>query len=129
MKQFFRFMTVGVFNTLVGYCIIFSCMYLAKISPEISNAAGYGFGLFVSYALHRKYTFNSKQKRRSEIVRFLIVFFIAYAANFAMLVILIHWMGIHDAVSQILAGAIYVVFSYLMNKYFVFRNQRTLRYK
>jgi putative flippase GtrA len=121
MKQFLRFLTVGVFNTILGYGVIFACMYLANISPESSNVAGYFVGLVASYVLNRNYTFNSKQNRRGEILRFLIVFAVAYTSNLFVLVILIHKLGLHEGVSQILAGLVYVVASYVMNKYYVFR--------
>ena len=121
MKQFFRFLTVGVFNTLLGYCIIFACMYLAKMTPEASNAAGYGVGLFVSYVLHRNFTFNSKQRKRDEIASFLIVFLVAYTTNFVALLVFIHKLGFNDGVSQVAAGVVYVAASFIMNKYYVFK--------
>lgn len=120
MKQFFRFLTVGVFNTVLGYCVIFACMYLAKMSPEVSNIAGYAVGLIASYVLNRKYTFNSKQNRRGEITRFLAVFTLSYTLNFVVLIVLIHKFGIHEGVSQIFSGFIYVISSYFMNKFYVF---------
>ena len=121
MKQFSRFVTVGVFNTILGYCVIFACMYSAKMSPESSNVAGYAVGLVASYVLNRKYTFKSKQNRRNEMVRFLAVFVVAYASNFAALLILIHGIGMHVGVGQVLAGLIYVFASFFMNKYYVFK--------
>jgi putative flippase GtrA len=121
MKQFFRFLAVGVLNTLLGYCIIFFCMYLAKMSPEVSNVVGYLVGLVTSYILNKKYTFRSKQNRRVEIFRFLAVFVIAYAANFLVLIVLIHKIGVHEGVSQVLAGVIYVAASFIMNKHYVFK--------
>jgi len=121
MKQFSRFLVVGVFNTLIGYCVIFACMYLGRMSPETSNAAGYTVGLVISYILNRNYTFNSRQDRFGESIRFFIVFVIAYASNFMVLMILIHNLGIHKGVSQIFAGLIYIVTSYLTNKYYVFK--------
>ena len=96
-------------------------MYLVKMPPESSNGVGYAVGLVASYALHRKYTFNSKQSRSLEMVRFLAVFIVAYASNLAVLVILIRKLGIHEGISQILAGFVYVVASYIMNKYYVFK--------
>lgn len=126
MKQFFRFLTVGVFNTLLGYCVIFACMYLLNMSPEVSNIAGYSVGLFASYILNRNYTFNSIQNQHSEIIKFLAVFVVAYALNFLVLVILIHKVDMHDGVSQILAGIVYVVTSFIMNKYYVFKSRVTL---
>ena len=121
MKLFFRFLKVGVFNTMLGYSVIFACMYLAKMSPESSNVAGYAVGLVASYVLNRRYTFNSKQNERNEIIRFLAVFVVAYALNFVVLVILIHGFGIHVGMSQVLAGFIYVMASFTMNKYYVFK--------
>jgi putative flippase GtrA len=120
MKQFFRFLTVGVVNTLLGYCLIFACMYGAHLSPETSNITGYAGGLVASYVLNRKYTFKSKQKRGDEIARFLVVFVIAYAANFAMLVFLIRGMNAHAGASQLLAGVMYTTASFFMNKHYAF---------
>jgi len=96
-------------------------MYLADMSPESSNVAGYAVGLVASYVLNRNYTFNSTQSQRSEMIRFLGVFIVAYVSNYMVLVILIHEVGVHDAVSQVLAGIVYVVASYIMNKYYVFK--------
>lgn len=121
MRQFFRFLTVGVFNTVFGYCIIFACMYGASASPEVSNVIGYAVGLTTSYLLNRHYTFRSTQRHRGEIIRFLVVFAAAYAANFVALLLLIRQLGIHEGLSQILAGAVYVLASYAMNKLYVFR--------
>lgn len=125
MKQLFRFLTVGVFNTVLGYGVIFACMYLAKMTPENSNVAGYLVGLFASYVLNRKYTFNSTQNQRKEIIRFLAVFVVAYASNFMILEILIYKIEMHEGVSQVLAGVAYVIVSYMMNKYYVFKQSGT----
>lgn len=124
MNQFSRFVLVGIFNTLLGYGVIFSCMYLANMSPETSNVAGYAVGLIASYLLNRSYTFKSKQSRPGEMIRFLIVFIVAYASNFAILIFLIHSINLHAGLSQVLAGVVYVAASYLMNKYYVFKASR-----
>ena len=121
MKQFLRYIVVGVLNTLVGYSIIFACMYLVGMSPETSNVAGYAVGLVVSYVLNRNFTFKSKQSRRTEIIRFLAVFAVAYSLNFAALLLLIYHLGLHKGMSQIAASVVYVGSSYLLNKYYVFR--------
>lgn len=120
MSQFSRFLSVGVVNSLLGNGTIFALMYLANMSSETSNVAGYTVGAVTSYALNRKYTFQSKAKRRSEIVRFLTVFLTAYAANFAMLVILVHRVGLHEGASQLFAGVVFTIVSFLLNKHYAF---------
>jgi len=122
MKQFFRFFAFGVFNTILGYVVIFSCLYLIRLSPETSNVIGYSVGLISSYALNKKYTFGSVQSERFEKLRFLLVFAFAYSLNFIALVILIHKINIDECVSQILAGIVYSLISYNMNKYYVFKD-------
>ncbi|WP_292938391.1 GtrA family protein [Noviherbaspirillum sp.] len=121
MGQFIRYIIVGVANSIVGYGVIFGCMYLLKMSPEASNVAGYAVGLVVSYVLNRSYTFNSTQGRRVEFMRFLVVFAVAYGLNFGALLVLIHRLGVHEGVSQVVAGVVYVVSAFLMNKYYVFK--------
>jgi putative flippase GtrA len=121
MKQFSWFLAVGMINTLFGYLVIFCCMYLLQLSPEFSNIIGYGFGLLLSYRLHRNYTFKSSQEQRREFIRFLGVFFLSYGANFAVLVILINSSAVHEGLSQLLAGLVYIGTFYLLNKYYVFR--------
>lgn len=121
MKQLIRYIAVGMFNTLLGYLVIFGCMYIAGMSPEASNVIGYAVGLMVSYGLNRRFTFNSSQARGKEMIRFVTVFAIAYGLNFAALILLIHNFGLHKGASQVAAGIVYVAASYLMNKYYVFK--------
>ena len=124
MQLFSRYILVGLFNTFVGYFIIFTLMYLMQFSAEISNLLGYSFGLLISYFLNRSFTFKSNQLKRNEFLRFIIVFCLAYGANFVMLIILIHLFDVDNGVSQLLAGVVYVVISFILNKYFVFIYQK-----
>lgn len=121
MKYFSKFLIVGVLNTLLGYAVIFSLMYLIKISPEISNLFGYSVGLITSYFLNRKYTFKSNLAKNREFLRFVFVFCIAYTANFIVLLLLIYSYSTNYALSQIIAGCVYVSTSFLMNKHYVFK--------
>lgn len=121
-KQLFRFISVGIINTIIGYGAIFACMYLANLSPEISNVIGYMLGLLASYWLHRRYTFRSTKKRGAEFLHFIAVFLIAYCTNLASLVFMINALGVGAALSQVIAGAVYVATSYMLNKCFVFRS-------
>jgi len=121
VRQLFRFLVVGVANTAFGYSIIFACMYLGGLSAELSNAVGYGVGLLVSYVMHKVFTFSSDRPHREAFIRFLVVFAAAYAANLLVLVILVRGIGVHEAISQVIASAFYVVTSFILNKLFVFR--------
>ena len=120
MRQFSRYLTVGVLNTAFGYAVIFACMYALGLSPKVSNVVGYAVGLATSYALNRVYTFRSRNAKGPEILRFAAIFGLSFAANFVALTLLLEVPGLPAGVSQIVAGAVYVVASYLMSRRFVF---------
>lgn len=120
MSQFFRFLLAGIANTVLGFAVIFGCMYLGGLTPELSNFVGYMVGLLVSYFLNRYFTFKSTQRCSTEFVRFALVYLTAYSANLAMLVVLVRGLGMHAALSQVFAVVVYVGTVYLLNKHFVF---------
>ena len=111
---------MGVLNTACGYTVIFGCMYALGLSPRISNVLGYAVGLATSYALNRVYTFRSRNAKGPEMLRFAAIFAIAFAANFFALTLLLQVSRLPAGVSQVVAGAVYVVASYLMSRRFVF---------
>jgi putative flippase GtrA len=122
VKQFARYLAVGIANTLFGYVLIFGFMFVAGWSPEASNVAGYSIGLITSYLLNRSITFRSINQRGSEFLRFVAVFLISFGANFAALWVMLHVLGVEDWIAQIVAGFFYVGMSYLLNRAFVFSN-------
>ena len=119
-QQFARFLSVGALNTLLGYSIIFFAMYALNFSPEASNLLGYSVGLVVSFLLSKSFTFRSSGAASSELIRFLLVFAIAYAINLAELSFLVRVLAWHAGISQLLAGVFYVLCSYFLKKRFVF---------
>lgn len=121
MLQLIKYLVVGVTNTLIGYGIIFGCMYLLGLGPVVSNVIGYGLSLAISYVLHRKVTFQSTQRGHAEALRFLAVFGIAYALNLLVLMLLIERWHVHQGWSQVIAGTVYVGASFLMQKFYVFK--------
>lgn len=126
MSSFLRFLLVGAFNTGFGYSLIFGFMYLAGLSPELSNFLGYAIAILVSFVLNKYYTFAGRKPQpvgggKNELLRFLLVFAVAYAANYGVLLLLLYGLELHAALSQILAGVAYVGISYLLNAFFVFR--------
>lgn len=119
--QITKYISIGIFNTLLGYAIIFSCMYILGIKPIFSNIISYAIGLSLTYFLNRKITFHSTGKKRKEIIRFFIAFFIAYFANLIALIICIDYFSIHEAISQIIASIFYVLFSFPLLKFYVYK--------
>jgi putative flippase GtrA len=123
VSQFGKYLLVGLTNTGVGYAIIFLCMYGLQFSPVLSNFMGYGIGMGISYFLNRNFTFSGARTDTLTIARFALVSVVAYFANLLMLVFLIRTIGMHDGLSQLVAGAVYVATSFLVTKYYIFRTE------
>lgn len=121
MQQFIRFLLVGLFNTGFGFAVIYGCMYLLGLGPVVSNIIGYLCGLVTSYLLNKFFTFKSASRSKAELGRFIAVFLLAYFANMLVLLLCIKIAGMHEAIAQIVAGVFYVATSYLLNKFYVFR--------
>lgn len=121
MTRFARYLVAGALNTAWGYLVIFGLMYLVGLSPEASNVGGYLVGLVTSYLLNRAFTFRTRGLKGPEFARFLFFFAVAFGANFAMLKVLLDTFAVDPALAQILAGVVYVLVSYALNRSFVFR--------
>ncbi len=128
-RQFISYVLIGIFNTTWGYALIFFLMYIAGLSPVMSNVITYSIGLFATYLLNRKITFKSKNKINKEFIRFLVVYVIAYAANLLALVTCIDIINIHAGVSQIIASIFYILASFTAMRLFVYAKNKQARHE
>jgi len=83
-----RFILIGGLNTLIGLSVIYIFVYIG-LNNYLSNAIGYSIGLFVSFILNKYYVFRHNESNKvllTQIVQFMIIFFIAYGFNLIILV-------------------------------------------
>lgn len=116
---------MGVLNTGLGYAVIFMCMGWLGWGGVSSNMAGYAVGFVTSFILNKRFTFQSTGRARRELARFLLIFLLAYLANLGVLVVLTHGLDMHVGWAQLVAGAVYFVCSFLLNKYYVFADSNS----
>lgn len=115
-----KFLVVGVLNTLVGLGSIYACKYFFSISDVPANAIGYALGLTNSFLWNRRWTFAQAGRTRITIIRFALVFVVAYATNLATMMVLRGSLGIDAYLAHALATAPYTAIFYLGSRYFVF---------
>ena len=58
---FWKFILVGIVNTLVGTTVMFTAYNVFHLSYWISSAANYVVGSIVSYFLNKYFTFQDRQ--------------------------------------------------------------------
>ena len=115
-----RFGLAGLVNTLAGYCVIFA-MLASGAGDLTANAAGYGFGLVLSFVLNRSYVFGSSDALSSrEVTRYLGAFAIAYLANVGVLWMAKIPLGAGNPVAQLPAIATYSIIQFILFRRYVF---------
>jgi putative flippase GtrA len=119
-----RYLGSGVFNSIVGFSVIFIAMALG-ISPMLSNILGYVFGLTLAFTLSKKFVFRSNGHVATESVRFLVAFMIAFLVNLFVLHVSLVYLNLQPVISQLAAAASYTSLMYLLSRYFVFDPARS----
>ena len=124
-----KFVMVGVVNTLVGSTIMFVFYNVFHFGYWFSSAANYFFGSICSYLLNKHFTFHYHEKGWGSLMRFTANILVCYLLAYGMAKPFISWllsdfnMNIQENVSMALGMCLFVVFNYLGQRFFAFRNK------
>lgn len=128
-KTFWKFILVGVANTLFGTVVMFLCYNLLHVGYWVSSAANYVFGSILSYFLNKYFTFQNREKGLGVVVRFVVNITICYLIAYGVAKPLAAWAlsGMSQAVQDngaMLAGMCFFVgLNYLGQRFFAFRQK------
>ncbi|MCF0213746.1 MAG: GtrA family protein [Muribaculaceae bacterium] len=81
VRQFLRYLIVGVMNTLVTLIVIYICKSVLDINMWVSNAIGYTAGLINSFIWNKLWVFHSTKRSAAaadELLKFLVGFLVCY---------------------------------------------------
>lgn len=118
ISQFFKFLAIGVTNTLVGLTVIAAAMYLFNTNPIVANAVGYLVGVAASFALNGRLTFRQNSLSGRMFARFVAVCIISYIANVAAVWL---WLDHDKYTAQVIGMAVYLLVNFSGSRMFVFR--------
>ncbi|MFC7392056.1 GtrA family protein [Scopulibacillus cellulosilyticus] len=127
-RSFFRFLLVGVFNTIIGLSIMFLCLHVLGFSYFLSTAIGNTIGAIVSYTLNRRYTFKSNKSISKSGFLFIIVVGSCYIISYYLSMVISTWISKffytfpRDDAAALLGAVLYTVTNYFGQKFIVFQN-------
>mgnify|MGYP002237852565 FL=1 len=81
---FWKFVLVGIVNTLVGTGVMFAAYNLLHLSYWVSSASNYVVGSIVSYFLNKYFTFQNKERSWKQLGMFVINITICYLLAYGM---------------------------------------------
>ena len=128
-KTFWKFILVGVANTLFGAAVMFLCYNLLHLGYWVSSAANYVFGSILSYFLNKYFTFRNKEKGAGVVLRFTVNITVCYLVAYGVAKPLAARVlsGMSGAVQEngaMLTGmCLFVVLNYLGQRFFAFREK------
>ena len=126
---FWKFILVGIANTLFGTAIMFLFYNLLHFNYWISSASNYIFGSILSYFLNKYFTFKNKSKDKSVIFKFivniLLCYLIAYGAARPAIRFLLAEYGqkLQDNVAMFAGMCVFVALNYIGQRFLAFKEK------
>ena len=130
-KIFMKFVMVGIVNTLIGTTIMFGFYNVFNLNYWISSASNYIIGSLVSYLLNKNFTFRFREKGYYSLLRFIINILTCYLLAYGIAKPIMHWIlsdfnkTIQENISMLLGMCLFVVFNYLGQRFFTFKDNKS----
>ncbi|NBH82386.1 GtrA family protein [bacterium C-53] len=124
-----KFIFIGMLNTLIGTSVMFLCYRLLGLGCWLSSAMNYIVGSIFSYFANKYFTFQSKGKSPTEIIKFLLNIFICYiiaygCAKPAVKIVMSYFKPLGNnalnEIAMIIGMILFVFLNYFGQKFFVF---------
>ena len=130
-KTFWKFILVGVANTLFGTAIMFVFYNVFGLSYWISSASNYVFGSILSYFLNRLFTFRETEESTSKTIpRFIINISLCYLLAYGMAKPLVVYIlsdfsqSLQENIAMVVGMCLFVGLNYIGQRFFVFKSDK-----
>lgn len=134
----FRFIIVGVINTLFGTGIMFFCYQFLHLGYWISSGANYFFGSILSFYLNKHFTFRSSEKGPKVVLKFvlniIVCWLLAYGAaqplTFQLLQCIPTSNELHitteikETVAMLVGMILFTLLNYFGQRFFTFSSKK-----
>lgn len=125
--RFLKFMVVGVVNTVVGTAVMFVMYNVFHQSYWISSASNYVVGSILSYFLNKYFTFESKKKSLSQVLKFVLNISLCYLVAYGIAKPAVTWMlqgqqgALRDNLAMVVGMVLFTLLNYFGQRAYVFK--------
>lgn len=126
---FWKFVLVGVVNTIFGTAIMFLTYNLLHLSYWISSALNYILASILSYILNKHFTFNNNSKSKKVIIRFAInitaCYLIAYGGARPLMRFIASSVprNVQDNLAMLTGMFVFVILNYIGQRFWAFKKE------
>lgn len=119
-RQIMAFTGAGLFAAATHYSVLIALVELTKIPAAAAALAGYVCGGIVSYALNRRWTFETKRTHNSAIWRFSIVAFVGFCITGVAMALFVNVFGAPYLPAQIVTTLLVLLWSFCAHRSWTF---------
>ncbi|KGR90286.1 polysaccharide biosynthesis protein GtrA [Ureibacillus massiliensis 4400831 = CIP 108448 = CCUG 49529] len=126
-EKFWKFILVGIVNTIVGTAIMFGLYNFAGFSYWISSSANYILTSILSYFLNKYFTFQHKESSIKSAIRFTINIAICYLIAYGLAKPLTLQflsnadVAVQENVAMFVGMVLFTALNYLGQRFFAFK--------
>ena len=127
--KMWKFLLVGVLNTLVGDGLSFLLINVTDIGMFWATAVPTALASVMSYFLNKHFTFKNTEKGWKPVFRFALNIAVCYGLAYGIAVPLMRWVlsasapAVQDNLAKLTGMCLFVGFNYLGQRLFTFREK------
>lgn len=119
LRQFMKFVFVGVLNTTVSYVLYYVFLHL-RLPYLLALSLSYPLGIIHSFYWNKYWTFGSKDTSHGLKIRFVVVYGVMFLLNAVVLTLLVEFAGMTPQIGGLLALFVTTVLSFCGHKFWSF---------
>lgn len=128
-RTFWKFILVGIVNTLFGTAVMFSVYNLLHCSYWLSSAANYFFGSILSYFLNKHFTFQNKSRSVKTVLKFVLNISVCYLVAYGLAKPAVAWVlsgasvSVQENGAMLVGMGLFVLLNYFGQRFFAFKKE------
>lgn len=129
-RTFWKFILVGVANTIFGTGIMFIFYNVFHFSYWISSVSNYFFGSILSYILNRLFTFKSSSNTTKTLPKFVVNISVCYLVAYGGAKPIVAWIlngvakNVQENIAMLVGMCLFVGLNYIGQRFFVFQEKK-----
>ncbi|MGE9882944.1 GtrA family protein [Blautia obeum] len=129
-KTFWKFIVVGIINTLVGTVVMFFCYNWLHFNYWFSSAANYVVGSSISYFLNKNFTFQNRDRSWKIVIKFIVnitsCYLMAYGIAKPLVAQILSGVSrnIQENGAMLVGMCLFIGLNYLGQRFFAFKKRK-----
>ncbi len=122
-REALKFSASSFVSTIVDY-ILYAVIYMTTSGLVLANVCARIVSATLNYTINRKITFKSNVNVVKSAIQFYTLAAAVLAGNTIVLELLVRFAGINPYIAKVIAGLIFFVVNFLVQRTFIFKDRK-----